>query len=115
MTISFEFARMLGSDSEEQCIKSFAKITYFQIFSDFNPGFELDSFLCHLIDTTLDMDFVEFEIWNAVYQQTPKPIVLFKYRYLVTNTPQLLSRGQSCRSRADHSDLFPGFLLRWLR
>ena len=111
ISFCFQFSCMLCSDGNQQRVKLLPQIADLQVFANFDAGFEFNPFLGHLINAALDVDFIEFEIRNAIDQQTSEAVIFFKNRYLMSHPSQLLRCRQSCGSGSDHGNFFPGFLL----
>ena len=75
-------------------------------FPDFNIGFENNSFFFELSQPAVDYVFIQFEIRNAVTQQSADAVVFFKNSNGVSFAVELLSGSQSCWTGTNHSHFF---------
>ncbi len=85
------------------------------VVTDVGVTDELDAFLFHQLQTTLDDFFlVELHVRNAVHQQTARTIGTLEHSHVVTGFVQLSSSGEAGRAGADDSNALTGASLRRL-
>ena len=78
-------------------------------------GAELDALGDHLLQPPVEHPFFHLELGDAVAQQSADAVGLLEHRHRMPGAIQLLSRGQSRRSRADDGHALAGSLERRFR
>ena len=66
-------------------------------YSDVGRGAKFHPLGLHLGHAPVNQAFIQFEIGNAITQQTANPVTLFKNRHAVTGPAQLLGSSQTRR------------------
>ena len=61
------------------------------------------------------MGLLHLEVRNAIAQQAPNTVVLFKDRDFMACPCELLGGGEACRPRADHGHFLTGLVCGRLR
>ena len=75
-----------------------------------HAGANGDAFGFELFGAAVDVRLFHFEIRNAVAQQTPNAVVLFKQGHIVTHTCQLLCSGHACGTCTNDRYFLAGFV-----
>ena len=78
-----------------------------------NTGLKFDAFRSQLFKSPVDNPLFEFEIGNAVAQETTDTVVLLDHRNEVARAVQLLSGREARRTRSDDGDVLCRPLAGW--
>ncbi len=111
---NLKVARMFGTACKNDRVEVMLQIFHGNILADMRAGNELHAFGFHLRQSPVDDVLFQFEIRNAVAQQTADAIGLLIDRDRVAGAAKLLRGGQSSGAGAYDCYLFPGEMLRRL-
>jgi hypothetical protein len=99
-----QLARDLRAAGEEHGVELVAQLLDVQVAPHLDPRLEHDALGPHLMQAQLDHLLLELEVGDAVAEQPPDAVVLLENRDGVAHAPELLRRGETCRSGADDGD-----------
>jgi hypothetical protein len=107
-----QVARRLGAAGKRDgVILRVDKVRSAHRYADMGVVVEDDAFGRHLLDAPVDMALFHLEIGNAVAQQAARLGVLLIDVDVMAGARELLSAGETCRTRPDDGDLLAGFAL----
>jgi hypothetical protein len=107
-----QVARRLGAAGKRDGVMRVDKVRSAHRYADMGVVVEDDAFGRHLLNAPIDMALFHLEIWNAVAQQAARLGVLLIDVDVMAGARELLSAGETCRTRPDDGDFLARFALR---
>src|ERR1700686_282889 len=111
---NFQITWMLGAARQDDGIEFTTQIFDGDVVAHFCIGYKLEALGGHLLKAAIDDVLLQFELGNAIAQQSTDAIGFFVNHNRVPGATQLLRRSQSCRSRTDDRYFLSGANLRRL-
>src|SRR3989344_3139351 len=110
-----QVARRAGAAGEHDGIEILFQLLDRHVQTDVGMGLEHHAFGFHLLPAPVAGFLFEFELGNAVAQQTADAVVAFEHGDGVADAPELLRARETGGAGPDDRDLLAGFFRGWLR
>ena len=103
-----QIARPLRATAQQNGVEPVAQLVHCDVHADVGVRDEAHALRLHLAYPPVDEALLHFKVRYAVAQQSADPVVLLEHRDVMARAAELLRRGQSRRSGADHRDPLAG-------
>ena len=98
----------LRTRGEDDGIDAVAEFFKRKVATNVDAGGELDSFGLQLLEATIDQLLLEFEVGNAVAQESAKLVGALEDGHAVAFADELLGAGKASRARTNDGNPFAG-------